>query len=353
MQRGVYGVTFECYPAPQSSGSPSDVNFTWTPWPIYGYPTANSSALISTNYAQTWPNTSQVGFGFQATAQGGGTYTGLFTAATLGQFASPAENYMGLLICPGPAGYGSYFGQVNAFQHNMAVQQAANAYGYVGNGTQSGFGASLNVLAPFSQNSAGYVCADLSFSPTSAQQVAEAESSWVSVVAVTASVFTDATASGGKSVRDLQTIDTNWTIDASGMPASYGASLLAGGKYRMFARVKTDTGLTGNLGFGIYTAASGGHDSGFTAVASASAGAWNSWIWIDCGEVVAPNYSGCYWYLRSWSNGNGTSTGIYIDRVELFLIEDKTRSSAIFSGARDLGQSVLFDARQTGALVGR
>lgn len=327
MQRGEFGVTFESYPAPKA-GTLADCVLVWSLYPDSVPANCNDSVA---------KDDTQSGLGIPASPQNSGPspcatistafgvgHSGLFSTQTIGASSfSISENWVGILRCTGG------LAAVGPYQHTLSVLQGANAYAQATSGTQA-YGSSANEVTVESQNGAGYVNAGLSFAAAVSSQVAEAEAIR-NTGSTTTSQVSDTSASGGLSVKDVQASAGNFTLIQS-------SPTFLNGTYRCLARVKVDSGVTGSFKWtanGIY---------GDTVTCTST-----SWVWIDLGEGTA---TGSSFDVTAWG-GNGSTTGIYIDRVETYLIQDRTRAAAIYSGARDQAQAALYDARTIGALVAR
>jgi hypothetical protein len=315
MQRGQAGATFEIYPALRAAATNADCILIWEPAPT----DVNVSVCKIDSQAQP----PAVGSGVIVATAGSGSSLWAGGAVGVGNFTA-SENDIAMLRCSATA-------TLRPYQVNLAVVQAANAWSYATN-EASAYGPTNNCLQVLSQNSAGYVSVDISFAPTASDQVNEAES--IRNVSGTTSQVADATASGGQCVKDTQTAATNLTLTKS-------VTTLLQGKYRVFARVKVDSGATGTFLAIIPGVASG------TNVTSTS----TTWAWIDLGELLTTSLLEGF-ALWAWRSSPGTGA-VYVDRVELFLLEDRTSTTKRYGGMRDLGQSVLYDSRQTGAVVAR
>lgn len=317
MQRGVTGCTFEAYPASKVAGTLADALLSWS----VANADVNGSAIKCDSQTQPPP----IGNGKIIATAGSGSAN--FAAAVLGNANfTTSENYVVLLRCSAVA-------TATAYQVNLAALQAANASATAQ--TESiAYGSSRNEVFVNSQNGAGYVSVDVSFTPTTGDQVIEAENVRFTGGGTTASQVTDALASNGLAVKDTQATPAHNTLLKQ--PTS-----LIQGKYRIFARVKVDAATTGSFSFG--EAVNTTTVTGVTATA---------WTWIDCGDLLMTQPGGSNFFAAvAWHTAGAGSA--YIDRVELFLTEDRTRTGFRYSGARDAGQAALMDSRALGTVVAR
>jgi hypothetical protein len=220
---------------------------------------------------------------------------------------------------------------LTAFQTNFAVLQAAGAFAAYDGTDNSGYGVAQNVVYATSQGGAGYLRFDQRFISAASDQVHEAEDMRF-VASGTTSQVADGTASGGQYVQDSQTSSVNYTI--------YKASTnLLGARYRVFARCKVGGGSSG----GAFVPYINGTSTAGALTAS------TSWVWLDLGEVLAAAAGG-FLAVAAWTPSGGWAA---VDRVEVYLVEDRTSLAPIYGGARDLGASTLYDSRTFGALVAR
>lgn len=318
MRRGQAGARFEVYPALRSDGlTRADARLFWQPdlkpsGTGTGTPDANDSVFKSDS--QTLPSPASTG----VTAATAGTATGLFPPATLGAASFAAsENFVQLLRCS------LDYKTVDPWQTTLAVLQAANAVASIGSAPRA-YNVSDNFVAIASQNAAGYISAEVSFAATSSDQVIEAELN--QNVSGTTSVVADSSASGGSAVQDTQTAETHNTVTRA-------VTNLPPGKYRMFARARVTAG-TGSFR-GAVTGAGAGNVVTVTST---------TYVPVDLGDflVTAP---GAGVSANGWRSAGGAGN-VLIDRVELFLVEDRIATPHGFSGARDLGQAILADIRQ-------
>lgn len=332
MQRGEYGLTFEAYPAPKAAGGISDVDWAWCLAPNSGVADLNDSVIKNDTQSSLGTpaspqNTGSAPCVIVATATGTG-HTGAFAAATIGatSFAT-SENWVSILRCPTAAA------TVGPYEHTLSVLQGANALAATNN-LAFGYATATNTIGIISQNAAGYVSCGLSFSPAASDQVNEAEGINSGGTIVSSGVPAT-TASGGSCVKDTQ---TNYGHDT----LAKATTTLIAGVYRWFARVWVTTGATGSFQMQL-----GGGSGLGTQVNVTTTG---TWTWIDLGEFTFAA-AGAGFHMGAWTSN--ASDPVYVDRVEGYLTQDRTRTTAIYSGARDAGQAALYDARTLGALVAR
>lgn len=312
VQRGETGATFECYPAPKAAGAIADAVLTWT------------TALADTNDSvvkvdsQTQPP--PVGNGvIGATAGSGSAAWPSVTTLGAGSFAS-SENYLAILRCSAVA-------TLTAYQTSLVVAQAAVAAKYLGTDT-SGYGSAQNAVQIVGSGGLGYVQAQAYFAATQAQQVLEAESMTLGTGTTNT---TDAAASNGHAATATRTTDANAHTTQATWPNGMAAI------YRVFARVKVSAN---SASFYAKTGATTG---------TTRAGVNNTtYAWVDLGEITANNST---LEIHAWMSG-GAGT-VSVDRIEAVLTQDRTRSGAVWDGARDQGQAALMDSRQLGAIVAR
>jgi hypothetical protein len=327
VQRGELGVTFECYPAVKANGtSQADSMLLWTPALNSGAADLNNSVVkIDSQGSGSW-TPGAAGTAACAATAGTGAGTG-----NSGQFSSSAtslgnanfttsENWAAILRCP------TTYNGVGAYQTTLVVQQAANALvKYVGSSTTA-YGSGQDSYQMSSQNGAGYVQCQVCFGVTQAQQVLETEAMTLGTGTTTAS---DSGASGGTTTQATRTTDANAHVTQATWPNSFT------GVFRVFARVKTSAST-----LNIY--ATTGATTGATVTTTST-----SYVWVDLGELAA---NASTLSIHCWASAAAT---VSVDRVEAVLVQDRTRTAAIYSGARDAGQSALQDARMLGAVVAR
>jgi hypothetical protein len=316
LQRGALGPTFECYPAPKNGGSLADCSIVWT------VAAADVNDSVIKVDSQTLP--SPIGVAVTAATAGSGSASwGAGGVLGASSFAS-SENWLAMLRC-------SALSTLTAFQTNFAVLQAAGAFAAYDGTDNSGYGVAQNVVYATSQGGAGYLRFDQRFISAASDQVHEAEDMRF-VASGTTSQVADGTASGGQYVQDSQTSSVNYTI--------YKASTnLLGARYRVFARCKVGGGSSG----GAFVPYINGTSTAGALTAS------TSWVWLDLGEVLAAAAGG-FLAVAAWTPSGGWAA---VDRVEVYLVEDRTSLAPIYGGARDLGASTLYDSRTFGALVAR
>lgn len=325
VQRGWAAARFEVYPAPKAAGTIADAALVWCP--VVG--DDNVSVIKDdTNTGLGIPSSSQNTAASPCViAATAGTGSALLPGGTLGasSFAG-SENFVAMLRCT--TGYTT----VGPFQTTMTTVQAANSYASVANGTGA-YGSATNEMVIASQNGAGYVQATVAFTPTQSSQVMEAEAIRNTGSSTTSQV-TDSTASGGECVKDTQ----SWPPSKQTLSST---TFLLQGRYRCFARVKVDASTTGTLYWNLGSAAGSGHPVSTTST---------SWIWVDLGELQPSGAGGAFSILAGHSAGTGS---VYVDRVELYLIDDTTRTGAQHNASRDLAGAALWDSRTIAALVAR
>lgn len=329
VQRGELSVTFEYYPALTTAGGQSDCQLIWTPALNSGAADLNQSAVkIDSQGTGNWTPGAAGTAAFVATAGTGagsgnsGQYGGTLTTLGNANF-STSENWVGVLRYP------TTYNVIGTYQATLVVQQAANALlQYVGsNSAGYGVSGSTDAYEVQSQNSAGYLQAQVCFAATQAQQVLEAEG--MTLGSGTSSTA-DANASGGFAATATRTTDANAHTTQATWPNGVSAT------YRVFLRVNVSAG-TGS--FYVKTGATTG-----TTVTTTS----TSYVWLDMGEIAANNTT---FEVHAWiSTGSGT---IRVDRMEACLVVDQARTGAIYSGSRDVAQAALEDSRMLGAVVSR
>lgn len=341
LERGENGVTFEQYPAP---GATAQVNcvFNWVCAPNpKTTPDANSGVCkidsqgTGSVSAGTWTPGAGGTAKYVATA-GTGTQTGnggqFGTAAFLGNsnFAT-SENWVAILREQSSYSTPSYW------QTSLVVQQATACYAEYGNSSSvSGGGAPYGLTAvtagvqvgTIGSPAPGYLQVQVAFSPNDPQQVLEAEAM---TLGTGTSVTADAAASGGST-----TTATRTTTAAHVTKTNWGANVP--GQYRLFARCKVSSGTMS------INAATNYPSTGGTVTTTST-----TYVWLDLGEMATTGANTLT--INAWcSSGSGT---LSVDRLEAVLVQDRIRTSPIYSGARDSGQSALFDSRMIGAIVAR
>lgn len=318
MQRGQVGCRFEVYPALAANGTQAGAELLFQSATV----DANSSAQKIDSQAQ--PPAIGAGTIVASAGSGSANLPNGYLGAT--SFAS-SENDVALLRYSAVA-------TLLPFQVNFAVLQAAGAAAETQHDSLGYGGPARSSTYFVGQAGQGYLSLDISFAATSSDQCNEAESIRNGSSGTTA-IVADATASNGSCVSDAQAAQTNNTLVKA-------TTNLAQAKYRIYARCKVTGGTTGSfIGY-----LNGQHQSSFGAPTTTS----TTWVWLDLGEVLTTAANQPI-VLTAWSSAGGGT--VYIDRVELFLLEDRTAPACKFSGSRDLGQSCLMDARTIGALVAR
>ncbi len=139
----------------------------------------------------------------------------------------------------------------------------------------------------------------------------------------------DANAADGTATTATRTTDANPHVSQATWPNSVTA------KYRVFARVKTSAST-------LHIYAKTGATTGSTVTTTSA-----TYVWLDLGDVTANNTP---FEIHCWATAAAT---VSVDRVEAILLEDRTAGAFRYAGARDFGQSALFDSRTVGALVAR
>lgn len=290
LQRGWTGPRFEVYASPKSDGTPPILGLAYTVTDA----DANDSAM-------------KIDATTAAIAATAGSGSSVFTPGGVGAGTFTGENQVAVLR------------QAAGLQANLAVVQAS-AGAEVGHDTTA-YGVDRNIVEVFA--STGYLSVHVGFCPQATDQVIEAEA--IRAVSGTTSQVADSTASAGQMVQETQVSDANYSLFKI-------VTSLTRAKYRVLARVKTDGSMVGSF-FANITGTVGA-----TVTLSATA-----WTWIDLGDLLAaidaPSFG-----IAGWRS-SGLTGNVYIDRAELFLLEDRLSVSAGLAGARDLGQSVLYDQR--------
>ena len=146
-------------------------------------------------------------------------------------------------------------------------------------------------------------------------------------------VTADSAASNGSAVKTTQTSDVGAVVTRASWPNGFA------GVFRVFARVKT------NAGQATFYAKAGSTGTNQNVAGAATP----IYSWVDLGAITAA--AGTALEIHGWiSSGFGT---VYVDRIEAYLVTDRSRNAAIYSGARDFAQSVLYDSQVRGAVVAR
>jgi len=297
LQRGWSGPRIEIYAANKSTGA-ADAAV----WLVMHDADSNDSAIKIDASAAIIATAGTGSANFPTTSLGAATFTGENELALLRQGAP----YMPMLAVLQAAA------NVDTKSDTAAYGSARNAIAINGNG--SGL---------------GYISAHLAFAPQASDQMLEAES--FRNASGTTSQVADGAASGGQTVKDTQTAATNATCSKT--------SNLPQAKYRILMRVKVDSGATGSFKALLGATAS-------ATVTSTS----TSYTWLDLGDVLTPVANPTL-ALYGWRSAGSNS--VYIDRVEILKVEDRTQTVAGYDGVRDLGQSVLNDSRTTATVVAR
>lgn len=291
LQRGWTGPRVEAYPTPLSSGAGGDAALVWF---AIGAPAGDSALKVDSGGAAA---VQQAAGAFSPGAIGASTFTG--------------ENQVSLLR--GGAGFAM---QMAVVQANLAGRVEASSAAY---------GATRNGIAVQSTGSTGYVSAHLGLGAEVAGQQLEAEAM---VLAAGSAVTADGAASGGSAVTTTRTAEADHVTVAT-WPSS------TQGRYRVLARVRTSSGGT------LSVRAQIGATTGAVRTTTST-----TYVWLDLGDMLA---NASTLQIRAWI----TSGTLFVDRMEAHLLEGRTGPSPLYGGARDLGQSALYDARAFADLVGR
>ena len=315
--RGVPSVTFECYPALKASGAIADVQMVWQ---TALADTNDSVCKVDSQTAQSSILGPSAGYGVLVATAGSGSSS--FTSGTVGNASfATSENGVALLRCSATATLSPYQTNLVVLQQNA---QCLVAYGALAYSTSS------NAVILSSQSGAGYLQVQISFSPTAAQQVAEAETM---TVGGAGTITADSSASNGSMVKFTgagSLSQTNWP---NGQP----------GVYRVFARCKATS--TGSTPVGTVQAVTTGATSG--ALVHVTEQTTPVYAWYDLGEVSVPSST------TNFTVNVATSSGyVDVDRIEAFQMTERV-SPARYTGIRDSGQSALYDSRSLGAVVSR
>lgn len=314
MVRGVMGARFEVYPAPISAGTNADVRIQFDALPG----DANDSAMVVDSVAIPPPANTAVNI---ATA---GTGSTAFPTTVLGAggFAT-AENYAAVLRSV------TAFATVGPLQTTMAVVQSGTMAPVLGTST-AGYGTTTNQIAALTTSEPGYGSAQFTFSPTLADQVMEAESM---TLGTNTTKGGDPLASGASTTQSGRTTDANLHVSrATWLTAQQG-------KYRVFARVKCISG-TGN-----YYAKTTSTTGSTVTLAGAATPAY---AWVDLGDIVA---DGTTLEIHAWGTGAGSK--VEVDRIESYMLEDRTRTTPLWNASRDMAAAALQDTRVAQTVVSR
>lgn len=330
LQRGKISASFECYPALKADGvTRADAILQWTPALNAGAADLNQSAAkVDSQGTGSWTPGAAGTAVYVATA---GTGAGPGKSGQFGALAAlgnanftTSENWAAILRYP------TTFNVVGAYQHTLVVLQAAQAQAKYGGASSTAYGVATDTYQVLSQSAAGYIQCQVQFSPTVAQQVMEAESM---NLGANTTAGGDPSASGAATTQTARVTDANPHVTQATWPNGFLAT------YRVFARVKTTA-----TQMSCY--AKTGATTGATRTLAGAA--TPTYTWLDLGEIVANNTT---FELHAWiSSGAGV---VEVDRIEAVLVQDKARTNAIFSGARDAAQSALQDSRTFGSVVAR
>ncbi len=299
LQRGWAGPRIEVYYAPRSDGSKAGGQLEF------------HGAIVDLNASALKIDASSVaGAQFSANPGPGNTPN-----AQLGASTFTGENWVALLREAS-----------TPWQVSMAALQVA-LQGWSSNGVLAYGGANRNEIQLYDPNAnLGYLSAQLGLAPQATGQVTEAENATLG--SGTTGGVSDGAASNG--------LTTTATRTSDGIHVSIaGPNLVGGAKYRVFVRVKT-TASTLN----VYAI---GSTTGATKTTTST-----SYVWLDLGDIVA-SPSGAAIDIHAWVSAAAT---LSVDRVESFLLEDRGASGG-YAGARDLGQSALYDVRSVPTLIAR
>lgn len=346
MQRGELGLIFEAYPPLKAAGTPADAAFIWTPAPNVFVAGSGSLAIVPDVNVSTCKVDSQgTGNwtpGVPTATQSGGSSPGVFiaTAGLGGGFGgdnsggaystgpttignpnfTTSENWVAILRYP------TVYNVIGAYQHVLIPIQAAKAYCWYG-ASDLVYGVNgLSEVAIQSQTAAGYIQVQLQFGATVSQQVLEAEAM---TLASGTSLATDASTASGPATNN--TTSSTRTSLANHVSLGNWPNAFVG-TYRVFVRVRVSAG-TGSFRLGT---------TGTTVACSST-----TYTWIDLGETTT---NGTTTLVIQASTTTGT---VFVDRMESVLVQDRNRTAAIYSGARDGGQAALTDSRCMGCLASR
>ena len=213
----------------------------------------------------------------------------------------------------------------NVVQTSLACSQFAAQAQTAQNA--AGYGATLSALALSVTGT--YLGEHVGFRALTTNQFLEAE-------AMTLGAGTTNTAVAGSSAsnaaRGTRTTDANAHVTQAVYPSSRG------GKFRIFARVKTSAST-----LNVYAKANGtGGTTGATKTTTST-----SYVWLDLGDIttVAGTFE-----LHAWASAAATFD---VDCVLAFKLEDRIATVPTYDGSRDLGAWALYDSRAVPALVAR
>jgi hypothetical protein len=299
LQRGWMGPRLEVYPAPQSDGTDAGAKLQWS---VADADTDDSALMLIASDASSSKQTA-------------GSGSSSFTAADLSTFGG--ENWLALLR-----------GGSDAFTVVMSVLQA-DAQARVEAETEA-YGATRNGIS-VSASETGYASVKMGFHAQEDDQIMEAEDMTLGSGTSTGS---DASASGGSRTTTTRTSDATHVSKAT-WPGS------AKGKYRVFARVKTSAATAS-----VYAKNTTGkgklNGADRTATTTSS-----TYVWLDLGVITA---DGSTLEIHAWASATAT---VSVDRIEAIKLEDRTATTPLYDGARDLGQEHLTDSRSQQTVVAR
>lgn len=306
LQRGWTGPRFELYGAPQISGAPPALLLRYS-MP----PTDDNCSAIKIDAAAA-----------AAIAATAGRGSALFAPAGMGVGAGAFTGENQVAVIREHAGNGK---QADFAVLQQAVQCVATS------GTLA-YADDANIVQ--FQSDTGYLSVHVGYGYQAASQIIEAEN-FPNPASTTALVVSGGVvgASRGSVLRD--------THGPGGVATMYvPATNLRKGVYRVFVHVLVDAGLTGSFAANLPGSAS----PVVTSVAPSE--------WLDLGDLEAVVDSPAL-AVNGYVSGGVGGGAVSIDRVELFTLEDRTHTPPLYTAARDLGQSVLYDSRVSPRRVAR
>lgn len=297
LERGWTGPRFEVYPSPQTSGSVAGSKAWWQ---------LPSNPTNSTLYTPGTVVEATAGEGITAFAG---------SSHTIG-----TENWCSLLL------------QGNAYNPSFAIVQAGLTATSASNGGIGYAGGNNTAIIDDASGNLGYLSVQLGFSLCVSSQTIEAES--IKSTSATATIISDAAASGGQAVKDTQTTGVANTLLS-------GATNLRAGAYRAVVRIKITTPASGFASASLNSGANLVTTGGFANTA---------YVWLDMGLAT----SGAASPVNLLATTTNSSDPVVVDRLEFIKAQDRgVAGTETFDGTQDLAQSVLYDSRILSTIVAR
>jgi hypothetical protein len=308
LQRGWTGPRFECYPSPNTAGSPLGAHIRWSAAgaaDLIGLVTgATTRPLIASELGAVWP-------------------------------AGPL-----VLDANGEPWFAVYGGDRTVVMKPTRIADKVRTYD-----DTVAYGALRKAVAlcsDYGTAQAGYISARIGLAPAAIQTEAEAirnVGSTQVAASATAAVVVEAGTSGGSVVEESQGAETASTLVRD-------PTILTPGKWAIWIRARVvNAGATGSFRAGFVRVAPA-YNSSTGLVTTTS----TTYTWLYLGEATAADTQN-YFYVNAFrSAGTGT---VRIDKVLAVPMEMRTTAPPSYDGVRDQALANLYDTRVVPELVSR